>query len=100
LDFLKTPDVPSRYYLYLIGSKEYDEGDDDWASGMGDFKPKDTYLPLPEKEFKNVQWEKVQEMVITKVKGLIKFDEFKSSFFSNAKAIAVGFDDGDLVRVK
>jgi hypothetical protein len=96
----ETPDVPSGYYLYLIGSKEYNEGDDDWASGMGDFKPKDTYLPLPETEFKKVHWEKVQEMVITTVKRFIKSDDFKSSFFNNAKAIAVGFDEGDLVRVK
>ena len=96
----ETPDVPSGYYLYLIGAKEYDEEDDDWAAGMGDFKPKDTYLPLPEKEFKKVEWEKVQQMVISTVKDFIKSDDFKSSFFNNAKAIAVGFDEGDLIRVK
>ena len=97
---LETPDVPSGYYLYLIGAKEYDQGDDDWASGFGDYKPKNTYLGLPEKEFKNVEWEKVQQMIIKKVKDFMKTDDYKSSFFYNAKAIAVGFDDGDLVRVK
>lgn len=96
----ETTDTLSGYYLYLVGSKEYDEDDDDWAAGFGDYKPKDTYLALPENEFKNVEWEKVEEMIIKKVKAFTKTDDFKSSFFNNAKAIAVGFDEGDLARVR
>ena len=97
---LETPDFPSGYALYLIGSKTYDQDDDDWAAGFGDYKPKDTYLPLPESEFENVKWQRVQELVEMKVKEFIQSDNFKKSFFNNATAIAVGFDDGDLVRVK
>jgi|SRR5687767_5436007 len=96
----ETPDVPSGYYLYLIGAKKYDPQDDDWAAGFGDFRPKNTYLALPEKEFKNLKWEKVEKLVEKTVKRFTKSEEFKHSFFNNAKAIAVGFDDGDLVRVK
>ncbi|HKO79619.1 MAG TPA: hypothetical protein VJU78_04450 [Chitinophagaceae bacterium] len=77
----------SGYYLYLIGAKQYDQEDDDWAAGYGDYKPEDAYLGLPETEFKNVAWERVQEVVIKKVKGFIKSEVFKLSFFNNAKAL-------------
>ncbi len=96
----ETPDVPSGYYLYLIGAKQYDPRDDDWAAGFGDFKPKSTYLGLPEKEFKDLKWDKVQTLIEKRVKQFVKSEEFKNSYFNDAKAITVGFDDGDLVRIK
>ena len=56
-------------------------------------------MPVPE-EFKNLKWEKVQELVEMKIREFINSEDFKSSFFNKAKAIVVGFDDGDLVRLK
>ena len=32
------------YQLYLAGFKVYDKDNDDWASGLGDFSPKDKYF--------------------------------------------------------
>jgi hypothetical protein len=33
------------YTIYLVGSKEYDSEDDDWACN-NDFSPSEKYLPL------------------------------------------------------
>ena len=35
------------YEIYLIGSKQYDKNDDDWAC-FNDFEPKEKYLEIPE----------------------------------------------------
>ena len=96
----ETPDVPSGYYMYLIGTKKYKKRNDDWAAGMGDYTPKDTYLGLPEKEFKGKEWEEVQDIVETKMKEFITSDNYKKSFFNSAEVIVVGFDGGDLNRIK
>lgn len=67
---------------------------------MGDYTPKNTYLGLPEKEFKGKEWEEVQDLIEKKIKEFIKTDDFKNSFLGSAKVIAVGFDGGDLIRIK
>ncbi len=95
----ETPDYPSGYSIYLIGAKNYDSENDDWAVGFGDFKPANAYLGLPENEFKDQTWEKVQELIEQNIIRFTKTDKFKKSFLSNSKAIAVGFDDGDLAKV-
>jgi len=67
----ETPDIPSGYYIYLIGTKTYSKDDEDWASGMGDYTPKETYLGLPEKEFKDKEWEEVLGIIENKIKVFI-----------------------------
>jgi hypothetical protein len=96
----ETPDISSGYYIYLIGTKTYSKKNDDWASGMGDYTPRDTYLGLPEKEFKDKEWEEVQDVIENKIREFIKTDDFKNSFFNSAKVIAVGSDGADLIRIK
>jgi len=87
------------YMVYLIGSKEFDEEDSDWATNE-DFIPKNKYYRLPKQEFKDMKWDEVQTKIEQMLKDFINSDTFKRSFFSEAKAITTGFDDGDLIRVK
>jgi hypothetical protein len=88
------------YTIYLIGSATYDEDDDDWASGFGDYAPQDRYLKIDDPEFKNLDWEAAHQKIETTITEFITTDIFRNSFLSKAKAITVGFDDGELVRVR
>jgi len=40
------------------------------------------------------------EKIKSQLEDFSKTDKFKSSFFSKAQAIIIGFDDGDLERIK
>ena len=92
-------ETENGYTIYLIGSKEFDKDDSDWAAN-NDFVPKSKYYPLPEKEYKGLKWEKVLDKVKVHLEDFTKTGKFKNSFFAKAKAITTGFDDGDLVRIK
>ena len=92
-------ETENGYSIYLIGSKEFDKNDSDWATN-NDFEPNSKYYPLPADEYKSLKWEKVLAKIKTKLKDFTKTEKFKNSFFANAKAITTGFDDGDLERIK
>ena len=84
------------YYIYLIGSKSYDESDDDWACDV-DFEPNKKYLKLTVGNKQNENWEKL----LYEVKDIIS--QYISSsphldLFQN-KIITIGFDDGILIRI-
>ena len=83
------------YEMYLSGSKEYSDCDNDWASGS-DFVPREKYLALDITQYKNLEWQDLLEKVKKELMDFKKTEMFESSFFNVAKAIAVGFDDGDL----
>lgn len=84
------------YETYLIGSKEFDEKDDDWACNI-DFVPKDKYLTLGQN---GVDWELILVDVKKCIENYIQTPNFKNSFLEKAKAIATGFDGGDMYRIK
>ena len=86
------------YTIYLIGSKEFDEDDPDWATNI-DFEPEEKYFPLATEDYNHLKWEQVLQKIKTQLEDFSKTDKFKSSFFSKAKAITTGFDDGDLERI-
>jgi hypothetical protein len=87
------------YTIYLMGSETYDKKNDDWATST-DFSPEyDTYL-LPSKEYKNLEWDKTLKKITKKLKLFTKSPTFNKSFLAKAKAITVGFDDGDLTLIK
>ena len=86
-----------QYNLYLIGSEEFDKEHDDWACN-DDFEPKEKYLSLP--QYDNLEWEKVLDNIVTELCEFSKTDIYKSSFFSKAQGVAVGFDDGNLYLIK
>ena len=85
--------------MYLVGSKEFDEEDEDWACNE-DFEPKNKYLELPSEYVKGKKWENVLKDALIILRAFINSDEFKTSIFKNSVAIAAGFDDGDLNRIK
>jgi len=85
------------YTVYLTGSVEYDEDDSDWACNE-DFTPEERYFVLPDST--DDEWEVAQDNVKKMLQLFIEEPAFKTSFLSKAKAITVGFDDGDLERVK
>lgn len=86
------------YSAYLIGAEEYDDEDSDWACDEA-FVPTEKYLKLPASEFKLGGWESAMKKVVKAVKGALKKPDMQSSFLAKAKAVTVGFDDGDLERV-
>jgi len=89
-------ETTSGYETYLIGSKEFDEEDDDWACNT-DFVPKDKYLKLGQTD---AEWENILANVKHYIKNYIQTSNYKNSFLDKAKAIATGFDDGDIFRIK
>ncbi len=89
---------PEGYGMYLIGSKEFDENDDDWACNA-DFEPKRKYLDLSNTATGGKQWNDILTEVTELLKKYSRSAHFSSSIFSDAVAITTGFDDGDLVRI-
>lgn len=84
------------YETYLVGSKEFDEEHDDWACNT-DFVPKNKYLAIGQA---GTDWELILADVKQHIEKYIQTSKFKNSFLEKAKAIAMGFDDGDLHRVR
>lgn len=86
------------YTIYLTGSKVFDEDDSDWATN-NDFEPKQKYLELSS-EFKKENWEVLLQKMSKSVSLFLESKIGLKSFLSDAKAITIGFDDGDLIRIK
>jgi hypothetical protein len=86
------------FSAYLAGAKRFDPDDDDWACDE-DFAPEERYVPLPVRR-REAGWERVREMVVEAVRGYLASKDAAGSFMAKAKAVTVGFDDGDLVRVR
>lgn len=87
------------YSAYLTGTDHFSDDDDDWACDEK-FTPKERYLSLPTMAVKGKKWKLVLTKTVAAVKGFLSTSTSKASFIGRAQAIAVGFDDGDLVRVK
>ncbi len=84
--------------LYLVGSAVFHEGDDDWIANV-DFEPQDNYHTIVEIGFEGLPWDEILEKVRIKLTEFTGTDKFRHSFFSNAQAITLGFDEGDLIRI-
>lgn len=85
------------YIIYLVGSFEYDTESPDWAFN-DDFEPKDKYLALP--DLNGLEWEEVLRKVKIELEDILSSESLKDSFLGQAKAIAMGFDDGDIVILR
>lgn len=88
------------FQLYFAGFKDYDKDNDDWATGFGDFSPKDKYLLLDSFDFKGQDWEIILNKVVDLTKNFLKTDLYKNSFLEKTIAITTGFDDGELLKIK
>jgi hypothetical protein len=86
-----------HYMIYLSGSTEYDAEDPDWACN-NDFTPEDKYLRL--QEYRGMSWQEVLEKVRIQLEAILETEVPSNSFLGKASAIAIGFDDGDLVTIR
>ena len=91
-------ETKNGYSIYLIGSSKYNESHDDWACEE-DYVPKEKYLHLS-KEYGDLEWKEVEKIVAHALRDYVKSEEFENSFLFQATAITIGFDDGDLTRIK
>jgi hypothetical protein len=86
------------YTIYLTGSTEFDEEDSEWATNE-DFTPQSKYFPLSE-DFSQLNWENALKKIELMLKDFVNSETYNHSFFSKAKAITTGFDDGDLILIR
>lgn len=82
------------YCAYLVGSKRFSEVDHDWACEEA-YTPEERYLELT--ACPGESWEAVLALTLRAAKEFIA--ENPLSFLAKAKAVTVGFDDGDLTRI-
>lgn len=83
------------FCAYLAGAAAYDADDDNWAVDPP-YKP--AYFPLPSFAYPFDGWEACLENVISSVSSALASPSL--STISGANAVTVGFDDGDLHRIK
>ena len=86
------------FYLYMTGSKSYDEFDDDWACDI-DFEPNRKYLMFNSESIQNMSWEKFLCEVRNVISSFITANTCKLPLFAG-KIVTIGFDDGELVRIQ
>ena len=88
-------ETKTGFCLYLTGSKDYDANDDDWACSV-DFEPNGNYLSIDS----TLDWEQFLNTVSAIIEECInELLISKAKLFSD-KIIAIGFDDGQLLRIK
>lgn len=85
------------YRLYVSGAKSFDPDNDDWACEK-DYYPDGRYLDVSFD--KDGGWESMLTAAIGLITRYVESSEFRTSFLKNARAITVGFDDGDLKRIR
>ncbi len=84
------------YVVYLIGSETFDPDDPDWTCQV-DFEPEEKYLVLEESS--DMHWTEIQTLVEALIRNVLETHPDMPLFADN-QAITVGFDDGDLVRLR
>jgi len=84
------------YGIELIGAKEYDSEDDDWACEE-DFVPEHRECPNVE-VYEDIGWEDFLNTVVQILVELI--EELKELDILKVEHITTGFCDGDLVVVR
>ena len=85
------------YCLYLIGSRQYDANNDDWA-GFKHFEPDDKYLIIPYMYSFAPSHEQFQNDVVRILKECMSNADVSRLF--DGRVVTAGFDDGNLVRIK
>jgi len=87
------------YSIYLTGSEEYDADGDDWACDV-DFEPANKYLELSGPGIKAMEWQEFQDMIVKIVSDYLGTSANANTSVFAGRVVMVGFDDGQLVRVK
>ena len=90
-------ETPKGYCIYLNGSEEYDEEDEDWACN-NDYDPDENgFMEMLIGD--NVDWEYFLEGVKESLTWLLANNEGFKNWVGN-RHVATGFDDGDLILLK
>ena len=92
-------ETESGYSLYMIGTNSYDANNDDWACNE-QFAPDEKYLEISKSDLKDMDEASFQN-VVKNVLEMYTKDKIlnPSSLFYN-KVITLGFDEGNLVRIR
>jgi len=91
-------ETETGYSMYLVGSFEYDENDDDWAS-VEPPKGQHRYLTISlEKEPDS--WESVLKYCANILRELENEGKLNIPMLENAVAVTTGFDEGELIRIR
>ena len=92
-------ETPNGYTIYLTGSTEYDPNNDDWAC-REDYSPKERYFELPREFTDGKDWQEVEKDLQELIRNILSSDQFANNALAKTEIFAVGFDDGDLTRLK
>ena len=88
---------PEGYCAYLSGAKRYSEDDADWAHDDA-YTPSHRYCMLGELGGRDS--DEVRRSVVESVRSFLASPAGGASFLARARAVTVGFDDGELVAVQ
>ena len=84
------------YMMYLIGAERFDENDENWACEV-DYEPEYKYLDLNDSKLNDSDWEYILDYSISLINDYLREND---SFLTNIENITIGFDDGNLTRLK
>lgn len=91
-------ETEAGYSMYLVGGFEYSDDIDDWAClevPTSDYR----HLLLPDK-LQSQTWDAVVENCASIFKELEAEGKLATTLVKNALAITIGFDDGDLIKIR
>lgn len=92
-------EVEDGFCAYLAGSHTFDEHSNDWAIDPV-YKPEAGYFQLPTSVCKFNDWQDCLVNVMSAVSVALTAPSLLASPVARAKAVTVGFDDGDLHRIR
>jgi len=87
------------FTLYLTGACDYDAEDDDWACSL-DYEPKRKYLEIKYPKDLNRNCNSFLSEVVEILASLLSNTKIKESKLFYNRIITIGFDDGELLRIK
>ena len=76
-----------------------DEEDDDWACYV-DYEPKRKYLEINNLGNSNIESNSFLQVVVEIISDLMQKTEISESTLFHNRIITIGFDDGELIRIK
>jgi hypothetical protein len=91
-------ETPDGYCAYLSGATRFDASSDNWALEDA-YSPSQRELPLPNSLYPFSGWRDALSQVQGALKSALGHVQLKQSPLTQAQAVTVGFDDGDLERV-
>lgn len=89
---------PGGYTVLFTCNWKFDPADKEWIYYV-DNELQDSHV-LPAAEYKDLNREEALKKFVAELKAFSETEQFKQSFFANAKAVATGFFQEEIVMVK